>query len=575
MKEHIQKFLSQAEDRFSQDSIDMSMTEWIETNTTLKGKPFTIAEHEFQRAITDDMHPNMDVMKPSQIGATECQIRKALAFLVRNQGTSLIFSLPNEDMFKRISKARVKPIVDKDRVFTTQYDRLNKSVRSVDMMQFGQSFLYLVPAIESAATSIDADVVMNDEVDLSDQNMITLFNSRLQGSKIAISQRFSTPTFPNFSIDSNYRTSDQHEYACRCSSCNHYNLPKFNHKFIKIPGLPHSVEEFHKITVDIQDEIDLDNAYVMCEKCGVRLDLDNTDQRQWISKYPGRSNTSRGYKLTPFVTSRLDPKYIVTNLWRYQKTEFVRGFFNTVLGEPYSDGTIQLARELIERCITNQSEPLGADSIESVWVGIDMGQTCHIIIGKGPDVNNLHIINMLSVHVDNLVAKVTEICETYPVRGGSVDRHPYEPTAREVFKASGGKILPVEYRGTKEFNPIMNEYKEVTHGQVDRTWFLDNFAILIRKGNIKVSGYGYNKETYISHLRDMVRDESPDKPATWVKLTNNDHFFHASAFMALGPKIAEILSLRTKHDPRLMTGINVLSMNETGENLTGFHPGNR
>ena len=504
---------------------------------------------------------------------TELQIRKALGFLVRNQGTSLIFSLPTEDMFKRISKARVKPLVDKDAVFNSKYDRENKAVRSADMMQFGQSFLYLVPAIESAATSIDADIVMNDEIDLSDQKMITLFNSRLQGSKIAISQRFSTPTFPNFGIDLDYQASDQHEYPCQCSSCNHYNFPKFNRKFMNIPGLPDEIRELHKITVDMQDVLDLENAYVMCEKCGAALDLNNTDRRQWVAKYPSRSQNSRGYKITPFVTARLDPKYIIKSLWNYQKTEFTRGFFNTVLGEAYADGSIQIPREMIEQCMTTHIGTMACGHSDKVWVGIDMGQTCHIIIGKGPDVDHLHIIDMLSVHVDDVVEKVREICKLYNVCGGSVDRHPYEPTAREVFAASGGKILPVEYRGSKEFNPIKNDHGNVTHGQVDRTWFLDQFALLIRKNKIKISGYGYNKETYIVHLRDMVRDEAPDKPAVWKKLTNNDHFFHASAFMALGPKIVEILNLRDKQDPRLMTGFSVTSTNRSASNLVGFHTG--
>ena len=498
---------------------------------------------------------------------TEAQIRKALAFLIRNQGTSLIFTLPTEDMYKRISKGRIKPIVDKDRVFNSNYDKENKAVRSVDMMQFGQSFLYLTPAIESAATSINADVVMNDEVDLSDQKMVTLFNSRLQGSKIAISQRFSTPTFPQFGVDLDYQASDQHEYLCRCKHCGVWNNPEFNRKFIHIPGLPDDITELHKITIDMQDMIDLDNSYVMCEKCKKPLDLDDSSQREWVPKFPGRS--SRGYKVTPFVTGRLNPKYIVTALWRYQKTEFLRGFFNTVLGLPYSDGSIQIPREMILACMTDDKYDVVVENHEDVWVGIDMGQTCHIVLGKGPNVNNLHIFKMLSVHVDDVVQTVKDICEEYSVRGGAVDRHPYEPTSREIFEASGNRILPVEYRGMKEVNLVFDEYEEVKYAQVNRTSFLDNFAMLIRKAKIKISGYGMNKETYIEHLRDMVRDETPDKPAEWKKLTQNDHFFHASAFMAIGPKIAEMIGLQSNSDTRTMTSITTAVVSTGATNLVG------
>lgn len=569
MENLFRDLIYKADERFSVDSVSMSMSEWITKNTTIKGKPFSLKGYEFQQAIIDDTHENLDVIKPSQVGLSEAQIRKALAFLVRNNGTSLIFTLPTEDMFKRISKGRVKPIVDKDKVFNTAYDRENKSVRSVDMMQFGQSFLYLTPAIESAATSIAADVVMNDEVDLSDQKMIALFNSRLQGSDIGISQRFSTPTFPSYGVDLNYQSSDQHEYACQCGSCGHWNFPEFNRDFIHIPGLPDDIDELHKLTIEYQDVIELNNSYVKCQKCHSRLDLNDISLRQWVAKYPNRSAHSRGYKVTPFVNMRLNPKYIMTRLWVYQKNEYIRGFFNTVLGLPYSDGSIQIPRELILACMTDCVYDLPVDISDDVWVGIDMGQTCHIILGKGPNADNLHIFKMFSVHVDDIIPTVKEICEKYNVRGGSVDRHPYEPTSKEIFSVSEGRILPIEYRGTKELNLIYDDYGDVIHGQVNRTLFLDALAIRIRKNKIKISGYGQSKETYIEHMRDMVRDETPDKPAEWKKLTGNDHFFHASAFMLLGPKIAELIHLKSKSDNRIMTGGHIVSTDRGVPNLIG------
>ena len=93
--------------------------------------------------------------------------------------------------------------------------------------------------------------------------------------------------------------------------------------------------------------------------------------------------------------------------------------------------------------------------------------------------------------------------------------------------------------------------------------------MLIRKAKIKISGYGMQKETYIEHLRDMVRDETPDKPAEWKKLTQNDHFFHASAFMAIGPKIAEMIGLKSKKDNRTMTAIHVVTAQSGANNLIG------
>lgn len=555
-------------ERFSVDSVNMSMSEWIEKNTTLKKRPFSFKGYEFQRKIVDDMHPDLHVVKISQVGLTEVQIRKALAFLVRNRGTNLIFSLPDENMFSRVSKARVKPIVNEDKVFNTPEDVHNKAVRSTELMQFGQSFLYLVPAIESAATSISADVVMNDEVDLSDQKMISLFASRLQGSKFKISQKFSTPSFPSYGVDLNFQTSDQHMYLCRCEKCNHYNHPEFNHDFVHLPGMP-DVKELTDITQDFEDQLDFANAYIMCEKCGHPLDLDNPALREWVPKFPNRINT-RGYRITPFVNANLNLQYIMKSLWSYQKNEHVRGFHNTVLGVPYSDGNIQIPIADILASFTNMSLAPPLNSYADLWVGVDMGQVCHVTIGAGPNAENLEAISFYQVRVDEIVKHLADLVENNPnIRFGCVDRHPYEPTARDIFMATKGKIIPTEYRGAKEIHIVKDAYDEPSHIQVNHTTFLDNLATKIRKRKFPMSGYGYQKHVLQEHLRDMVREEEPGKEAHWTKLHGNDHYFHSTAFMAIAPKVREVMEFKSDSDKRVLTVAHIVTMSDNTPNIIG------
>lgn len=496
---------------------------------------------------------------------TEVQIRKALAFLVRNQGTSCIFSLPNDDMYKRVSNSRVKPIIDNDRVFNTPYDKANRVTRSVDMKQFGQSFMYLVAAIESAATSISADMVLNDEIDLSDQQMIALFNSRLQGSKYRISQRFSTPTFPAYGIDLDWKVSDQMHYMVKCKCCGNWTYPEFNRKFVHLPGMPEDCD-LHEITIDFKDQLDFSNAYIKCDKCHKPLDLDDPAVREWVPMYPSRVN-NRGYSINPFVTSNLDLFYIFDSLWRYTKNENLRGFFNTVLGKPYSDGSTQLAEDAIKNCFGNITQPPNLkDYHDGIIVGIDVGQVCHIVIG---DSRTNDPISFYTVHVDNLVSHIEELCKNYTVHCGAIDRHPYEPTADEVFRVSGGKIIPTEYRGLKDVNVVTDPYGEVTHAQVNRTWLIDLVANRIRKGSITFNGYGILKETITTHLRNMVREESPEEPATWKKLLPDDHFFHALAFMNGSKDICELTRLKSNAETRTLVLGHVVSTKSGSSNLIG------
>lgn len=543
----------------------MSVSDWVMKNTTLLGRPFSLKGYEFQRAILNDMHPNMDVIKISQVGLTEVSIRKMLAFLKRNDGTSGIFSLPDENMFERVSNARIKPIVNNDAVFNTEADKLNRVVRSMEMMQFGKSFLYIVAAIESAATSISADIVMNDEVDLSDQQMIGLFGSRLQNSLFKINQRFSTPSFPSFGIDLNWQASDQMRYMRRCDACGGWNDPEFTRNNIHIPGLP-DIELF-ELKEEHREMIDLNNSYVKCEHCSSRLDL--TKPGEWVAKYPSRTD-ARGYRVSPFCTNKLDVKYIITELWKYNKLEYTRGWWNTVLGLPYSDGSIQIPREDILASFTQQQTPPDLTSIEGIWIGVDMGQICHITIGTG-NMDKPEIVKLYSVHVKDIVQEIKTLCETCRVVGGAVDRHPYEPTSREIFEASNRKIVPVEYRGSKETNLVLDEFKEFSHAQVNNTMFLDKVAQVFRRRVIKVSGYGNNKNVFVEHLRDMVRDELPGEPAVWKKLTKNDHFFHSTAFMLVSQKIRDLVLAKSDADMRTMPTARVLITGTGGvQNLAGI-----
>lgn len=545
----------------------MTMTDWVCANTTIRGQPFGLKGYEFQKQILDDMHPNMDVKKCSQVGLTEVEIRKVLAFLSRYRGTAAIFTLPNEKLYEKVSKTRVRPIVDKDKVFNPESDA--KPVRSKDIVQVGDSWLYMTGCTEADATSTSADFVANDEVDISPQDMLALFNSRLQNSAWKLNQRFSTPTFPSFGIDMGFQASDQHLYLVRCDCCNHWNWPEFNRRFIDVPGLPDHIEELTEIDDTIVDDIDVINSSVVCEKCRRPLDLGRTDNREWVPKYPGRRH-ARGYAVTPFSTSRLPPSYIITQLLKYKKRDYLRGFRNTVLGETHSDGNIRLDVETIEKCLTAKVMPPTVGKDEYVWIGIDMGQTVHLVLGRGSSPETMRPFYFAAFHIDDLGDRIDEILETYNVIGGAVDRHPYTPTAKDLFLRSKGKIVPTEYRGTKDVSLVKDATGEITHAQVDRTAMIDLVVRQIRLGNLHMSGYRHYRAVLIEHLRDMIRDEQPDEPAKWTKLTGQDHFFHALGFLLIASKIKEVERAIGKEDPRTEIISSAANYTRQAHNLVGF-----
>lgn len=522
--------------RYGDGNASQGMADWISSNTTLNNQPFKYEHYWFQKAIADDMHPDMSVKKCSQVGLTEVQIRKFLAVLARNNGKAGIFSLPNEKMFTRIYNGRLKPIIDSDAIFNP--DVGIKPVRSRDMVQIRNSFGYLTACTEGDATSISADFLMHDEVDLSPQEILALYQSRLQNSDMKITQKFSTPTFTGFGIDRAYAVTDQREYMIKCSCCNHWQTPRFEPKFVHIEDYRFDVQRFEDLAPEQINLLDLDSSYVRCESCSRRLDLGDWANREWVATFPGRT-LFRGYQVRPFSTSRLPPQYIFRQLSKYQEDGFIRGFHNTVLGEPYSDEGAQIQRSDIEMCMKDPKIPT-MSSGTACFLGIDVGFTCHITVSFDDDAGIPHFVLFDTVPILQLEQRIAELRKMYNIVQGVIDRFPYTTIADTLRETTGSLIMPAQYRGNAAVVAQKDELGMITHYSVNNTQLFERIHSAITNHKMVIEGYTSQKETVIAHLTDMKRDINRDTSEIfWQKNSGHDHYLHSMAFNMLGRRVCE------------------------------------
>lgn len=527
--------------RYGAGASSQSMSDWICANTSSprkRNQPFSFEGYEFQRAIVDDMHPDMSVIKCSQVGLTEVQLRKYLAILRRNEAVSGIFTLPNEDMFKRVYKTRLKPIMDRDEIFSPPVD--TKPIRSTGLVQILDSFGYITGCGEDDATSIPADFLMHDELDLSPEDMIGLYQSRLQNSQMKVTQKFSTPTFKGYGIDKDYALTDQREYLARCDSCNHWQIPLFTPKFIHFPEFElMDLPELTELTAEQIASMDLSETWVRCERCDTRLDLANPALREWVAKHPSRT-TFRGYYVRPFSAGRLSPEYVIGQLAKYQKQGFIRGFYNTVLGQPHNSAASQIQREDVEACMKGGEIPdVSADT--PVYLGIDVGLTCWITLSFDDEDGTPVWVLFEQVPYARLEQRISELRKVYNIVSGAIDRFPFTPTVDALRQFTQGLVMPVQYRGTAGLQPQKDELGTITHYSANQTLIFDRIHAMINQRKMVIRGYTHLRETLIAHLCDMVRDERPDAAAdaVWKKTSGQDHLFHAMAFNILARRICE------------------------------------
>lgn len=537
------EFLERLQKRIVASRSSETVAEWVCNNTTIKGKHFSLYRHRFQEDILNDLHPNLCVKKLSQMGITEISVRKAIWFLTHNPGTSILYTMPNGDMKKRLSQTRLKPIMDTD--FPT---RPGESViRNTDISQLGSSFFYVSANVEGDATSTPVDFIINDEYDMSDQSFLALVNSRIQHSNFKIKQGFSTPTWENYAVSLEYSTSDQREYWCQCEHCNHWQIPMYNLDNVFIPGLPDTVEDLRRdIDPTLAVSLDLDNAYVKCSKCGKRLNLGDDAKREWVAKYPDRTH-SRGYWIRPFSSDLLSIKYLVTTMADFIKKDKLRLGCNTILGEEYADKNSRLEIKDIMDCMVDERVP-DIDKSKPCFVGVDIGVNCHITIST----NDADVVLFEVIAFDKLIDRLKELNEKYNIVCGAIDRHPQIILANMVRDWSEGRIYPVIYNGIRDADPHTDLSGNVDYYNINRTNALDTVKELINTHKMKFYGYGNLKSTIAEHLRDMYRDDGVDgKEPRWIKMTGNDHFFHSISYSFVARKIWGVMNLDGEVEDRV------------------------
>lgn len=578
----IENLYEQLASRYSIDSQTMLMGDWIQKNTRLKGVPFNFNRYPFQKKIADDMHTNLACIKCSQIGLTEVQLRKAVGFASRNNSVNIGYSLPDKTLRDVASNTRLKAIIESNRIFTPAGMQM---IRSVETKQINNSYIHMMIATETKAFSIPLDVLLIDELDLTNEEVAVLLNSRLQNSDMAMKQAFSTPTFADFGIDKAYNASDQHEYMVRCQCCNTWQTPIFDDEFVKIPGLALGTK-VREITEAMLPELDLVNAGVHCNKCGAELDLNNAEHRAWVPKHPERSQHARGYRVSPFSTGRLGVGYVVQQLISYSGNNFQRGWYNSVLGEVYKDDNIQLSEAII-RAAFGEAFSSEIDPTTPLFVGIDVGKRCHVTLGTECPTRGYRVLKFDIVPAENIVTYVTELCENYNVIAGGMDRFPYTPTAMDVFRASGGKIWPINYTQAEEMKRVTekdeDDAKEAlsldTYMKANRTMLLDSAAQAFRDQKLRLDGYLTFEKDLIKHMRNMVRDQQPEKQAVWKKLNPADHFFHSIGFFIFSVRMAEYLkSLGEPEEQRTVAMLMPIPTPKLGSILTpqsNLYPGIR
>lgn len=513
---------------------------WIEKHTYLGGRNFSFKGHEYQLDILKSEKRVQYVKKCSQVGVSEIMVRKALAVSYMIPDFSTIITQPTTGAASMFSRTRLDPTIANAPLLK---DALDSNVDSSELKKIGTSYIYIRGTFsQNAAISIPAHYLVHDEVDFSDQDALTSFQSRLTHSPYKWQTHFSTPTLPKFGIDGLFQNSNRWFKFCKCNHCNHQFIPSYLTDVI-VPGFNDDILMIDKGRLAFTRWRE---AYLACPKCKKQPDL-GEQYREMVCENPNEQHEADGYQVSPFdAPSFISVQDLMSTRTRYERTT---DFVNFSLGLCQEDHLSGIQEADLDMMLAAYSGNLVGNVI-----GIDMGQTIHYAVagidgGSTMDFGELGTINFKRIdeELTKLVARTNPIAIV-------MDALPFTETVVRLQRLFPNLYagLYVNAAGLRAFK-MMDEEEDKTKAILDERQININrdIALDFLMEDIRGMRVGVNPaqdhNTILSwrkQMRDMrrLRYGDPKKPDNeryrWVKSKDkNDHFHHAMLYAWVASKL--------------------------------------
>lgn len=464
-------------------------------------KPFEFTKHRFMLQPYADSSPDQVIMKSAQVGWSVAAILKSIhaAYYL---GLNIIYVLPTRNVVHDFVTPKVNPMIERN----PDIAKLVKGSNSTSLKQVGDRFIYFRGSFhEGEAISTTADLIVADEYDRSDQNVLMVYQSRLQASDWGWFWRFSNPSLPGFGVHELYEESDQMHWFITCHRC------------------------LHQAYMDMEYDLSAKNHFIDEEariyRCGgCREELTNADRQngQWIAKYPSR--TRRGYWLSQLMIPWVSADKILS-----QKAQMtIEVFHNFVLGLPYQASEYMINRDSILRA----TDPQLANKT-NVVIGCDSGKEKHWVMGNEYGIFSYGKTTNWD-DIEHLINMYNATC--------IIDALPDFTVPEQLSRKYPGKVFVHYYSPDNSSSMDITRRKEGTDFgvlQSDRTKLFDALAADITSSKIKFFQMPKDLEDLIYHCEQAYRIVEPDTrgimKARWeTKVNRPDHWLHALAYYKVG-----------------------------------------
>ena len=480
--------------RFPKEHEQASPLAFIYNNNikTENGSPIEFSDHKFLIEPYADMNPRQAIIKCSQIGWSVLAINKAL-WMAKHKRANIIYTMPSAAIVKDFVTPKVDPIIEGNEIYTNWLGKTN----SIALKNIDNRFIYFRGSWEqSAAISISAHILINDELDRSNQQVVRTYRSRLDDAlrerpDLGFIWQFSNPSIPSFGVHEAYEKSDQKHWFIKCPSCGYDSYMKW------------------------PQNINFKNKTYICTKCHETLPDSARRNGRWVKKYNDRDVS--GYWLSQLMVPWIPASKIIEDSEGDKSV-----FYNFTLGLPYLSKDQNVSRKTITDCI---SPDFNAKT--NVAIGVDNGVKKTVTIGNVNGIFRVYETDSWS-DIEEDIRRYNAVCV--------IDALPYPATPIRLSEEYRGRVYIHYFKNSQDGQVITwgkDQKRNVCYS--DRTKIIDMLVQEFQAKDILFNMTTSQLEQYIfdwSQLYKQIETNSQGiSRATWKTIEGRrDHYAFSTVY---------------------------------------------
>lgn len=458
------------------------------------------------------MSPLQVLLKPPQIGATVMHTIKSF-YVAKKKKRQIIYTLPTAGDVQDMVGGSINRIIAQNPILLSwvrDHDTIEQKTVGDSMIFYRGTFT------AKQAMMIPSGLNIHDEVDSSDPQIITQYETRLQAQEDGGWRwYYSHPSLAGHGVSIYWEQSDKKEWFIICNTCKHEQVLTW------------------------PDSISIERGAYVCKQCTAVLSDDARINGTWKATATGKFS---GYHVSQLMLWNKSAQDIIDAFNDPLKDK--QYFYNYVLGLPYAGSEDRIEPSVVLRnCVdvVNEQE-------ERTVIGMDTGHGIHYVL-----------MNKQGLYYYDHASEITASRDPYDVIRAHLKRMPRSIVVsdqggdligiRKLQAEYPGRVYLCFYRKDRKTFDLVTWGTDEEYGKVvvDRNRMMQLVVEQIRDiGRVRLNGTKEEWSEFASHFGNMYREkllvkevrEKDNKElygAEYVwKRNGADHWAHAMLYAVVG-----------------------------------------